>query len=508
MAEPRIIAYVGPSLAREQVHRLLPEARIEPPVRHGDLARLAARPGDVVLLIDGLFLHSAAVRHKEILGLLADGVTVAGSSSMGALRAAELWPYGMRGVGEVFELYRDGVIDGDDEVAIVHGDEEDGLRAMSEPMVNIRLDLGRATAAGVLDRGQRDTLVAAVKAQPFRGRSLRGLNRLARTLLPARTAQALDDWLAAHHVDAKAADARALLTLVANRSPFIHPHGGEDLAISGHDTMYAASWTQAFGGRDVAGSWVTHDAVAGAVALADPDFPRRYRAAVLAALLGTPADAGFGGFGGFSGATGISGVSGVSGATVAAPPPGQVERLCVSLAIDRGLLDAAGAVADVCLDWLTPAERELPGSEAVLRALARSHGITPAARLAVLPTVLPASLGEWYQRVATVRTFADLALRRGTQGTAGAGGAAGPAGSGGQRLRPELVDLFCAGLWGCPVEDLDAAGWDRGFPDREHLRRYAGDLAAHARWFPTAATAGAATAARPSEPAGATGPTP
>lgn len=474
MAEPRTIAYVGPSLTRAEVHRILPDARIEPPVRHGDLARLAAGPGDTVLLIDGLFLHSAAVRHKEILGLLADGVTVAGASSMGALRAAELWPYGMRGIGQVFDLYRDGVIDGDDEVAIVHADEENGSRAMSEPMVNIRLDLDRATAAGVIDAGQREALVTAVGAQPFRGRSLPGLNRLARSLLPTATAEALAGWLREHHVDAKAADARALLALVANGSPWIRPHDGEDLAITGHDTMYAASWSQGFGGREVAGAWVTHDAVANTVALADPGFPRRYRLAVLTALVG--------------GVGGVKGRADVPGAPE--PEPGaaeRVERLGVDLARRRGLLDAAGTLADACLDWLTPTERDgLPAAEAVLRVLARSHGTTPAARLAILPTVLPADITGWYERVAAVTTFADFALRRGAGQTGGHGGG-GPNG-GGQRLRYELVDRYCAGLWGCAVDELEVGAWDRGFPDLHHLRRHAGDLAAHARWFPAAGT--------------------
>jgi hypothetical protein len=40
---------------------------------------------------------------------------------MGALRAAELHTFGMVGVGRVFEGYRDGVYEDDDEVAVVHG---------------------------------------------------------------------------------------------------------------------------------------------------------------------------------------------------------------------------------------------------------------------------------------------------------------------------------------------------------------------------------------------------
>src|SRR4051795_6166004 len=109
----RYVVFVGPSLPRAEVAALLPDAEIRPPVRHGDLLRLDVGAEDAVLIIDGLFLQTASVRHREIMYLLQRGVTVAGSSSMGALRAAELWPYGMRGFGEVFRLYRDGEIDGD-----------------------------------------------------------------------------------------------------------------------------------------------------------------------------------------------------------------------------------------------------------------------------------------------------------------------------------------------------------------------------------------------------------
>lgn len=57
---------------------------------------------------------SSSVRHKEIPHLLANGVTVIGCSSMGALRAAELHPQDLTGSGQVFAMY------GDDEVAVPH----------------------------------------------------------------------------------------------------------------------------------------------------------------------------------------------------------------------------------------------------------------------------------------------------------------------------------------------------------------------------------------------------
>ena len=87
-------------------------------------------------IIDGYFQWAPAVWHKEILWAIQQGVHVFGAASMGALRAAELAPFGMRGVGRIFEAYRDGVLPGsgdepfedDDEVAVVHGPAGERVR--------------------------------------------------------------------------------------------------------------------------------------------------------------------------------------------------------------------------------------------------------------------------------------------------------------------------------------------------------------------------------------------
>ena len=41
----------------------------------------------------------------------------------------------MEGVGAVFELYRDGILEDDDEVAVAHGPAETGFVSASEAMV-------------------------------------------------------------------------------------------------------------------------------------------------------------------------------------------------------------------------------------------------------------------------------------------------------------------------------------------------------------------------------------
>lgn len=73
-AEPAVHVYCGPTITAAEVVGMLPGATVHPPVRHGDLLRLAAAPGDTVVIIDGVFHAVAAVRHKEILDLLASGV--------------------------------------------------------------------------------------------------------------------------------------------------------------------------------------------------------------------------------------------------------------------------------------------------------------------------------------------------------------------------------------------------------------------------------------------------
>ena len=73
-------------------------------------------------------------------------------ASIGALRAAELarLRHG-RDRPRFYEAFRDGMLDDDDEVAVLHGPEELGYAAVTEAMVNIRATLDRAVAEGILD---------------------------------------------------------------------------------------------------------------------------------------------------------------------------------------------------------------------------------------------------------------------------------------------------------------------------------------------------------------------
>jgi hypothetical protein len=201
------VVYLGPSLSRLEAETIL-EAHYLPPICRGDLAMLP-KETRVVGIVDGEFYQSLAVSPKEIVPLLDRGIKVYGASSMGALRAAETCSLGMVGVGEIFAMFRDGVLDGDDEVALVY--EALTYRKLSEPLVNLRRALKMAFAEKVIDEAQMNQLISQMKLCYFPDRSYKGLQRLCpaledffqRTILP----------------DVKRDDARALLHAIKDFQP-------------------------------------------------------------------------------------------------------------------------------------------------------------------------------------------------------------------------------------------------------------------------------------------------
>ena len=138
-----ICVFLGPTLASRDA-RLVLEADYRPPAAQGDVFRAVDHGAVAIGIIDGYFQRIASVWHKEILWAMKQGVHMFGSASMGALRAAELHGFGMRGVGQIFADYRDGVLVDDDEVAVLHGPAEADYVAVSEAMVNIRATLAAA----------------------------------------------------------------------------------------------------------------------------------------------------------------------------------------------------------------------------------------------------------------------------------------------------------------------------------------------------------------------------
>jgi hypothetical protein len=210
----RVCVFTGPTLSPDEGRAVL-DALYLPPVSQGDVYRAAQRRPVAIGIIDGYFEQVPAVWHKEILWAMSRGIHVFGSASMGALRAAELEPFGMVGVGEIYEDYRTAVLEDDDEVAVVHGPAETGYRVLSEAMVNIRSTLESAEAAGVVAPSTRAALERLAKSLFYPERSYPLLLELgAAAGLSARELGALRDWLPGGQINRKREDALEMLRVM------------------------------------------------------------------------------------------------------------------------------------------------------------------------------------------------------------------------------------------------------------------------------------------------------
>lgn len=203
--------FLGPSLRRDEARSIL-EADYYPPACKGDVYRIIPSGVKTIILIDGVFHSTPAVWQRELLAAMEEGIRVVGASSMGALRAVELHEFGMIGFGTVFEWYRNGWIEGDDEVALLHGPAELDYRPLSEPLVNIRYTLLRAVADGCLEAGVARELAAYAKQLYYPNRSYRRL--LESAVLdgwPRKAIARLERYFWTKRKDIKMLDARGAL---------------------------------------------------------------------------------------------------------------------------------------------------------------------------------------------------------------------------------------------------------------------------------------------------------
>jgi hypothetical protein len=212
-----VIVFCGPTIGRDAVAKEL-DAEVLPPAARGDILTAALNRPSAIGLIDGYFDRVPSVWHKEILWAMAEGIHVFGAASMGALRAAELFSFGMVGVGSIFEGYLTGAMDGDDEVAIAHSDQEYGYRATSDAMVNIRATLHAAHGEAIVSDSTRTQLEGIAKRLMYPDRSYAAmLHAAGEEGLPLRELAALKAWLPAGRVDQKREDALLMLRLLAEQ---------------------------------------------------------------------------------------------------------------------------------------------------------------------------------------------------------------------------------------------------------------------------------------------------
>ena len=419
---PTTHVFLGPSLDRQLAGVLLPGAVLHPPVAHLDLLRLPVSAGDRVVLLDGVFQQCASVRHKEILDLLGRGVAVYGAASMGALRAAELGPFGMVGSGVVHRLYTLGILDADDEVALLHDSGEDGdWSPRTVALVSVRVLAAHLRRRNILSPTGRDALVSAARELHFTRRSWPGLLDAARrhgldadaaVAVRAAARRPAPEW------DVKSRDAAALLRRLARPEP---------VTVAPVDMPWAATgflvrW------RHPPDSPLSMRVTA--AALWAVDFPMLYRRTVLNSIGADP----------------------------------------VAVATDRGL------VPDTDLDglhhayraWLGPGERFVDRAALVTTVLVRSYQWAPAVPpLPLLHDALVATPAFPYlcRLVDEVQELNVALDKRGY-----------PV----ERASVDSLHAFCAARWDTP--DITPARFDRGFTTLDDLARRGRPLLAYSRF--------------------------
>lgn len=279
------LIFAGPTITYKEINQYK-DCICLPPVRQGDILKHLSKKPISIGIIDGYFEGAPAIWHKEILYALDQGVYVYGSSSMGALRAAELHSFGMQGVGQIFEWYRDGVITDDDEVAVLHGPEETQYLTASEPMVNIRATLDLASREQIINRSQQKALLTAAKNTFYKKRSWRSLmENLQGSISDELSTKQFLEWVQLNKLDLKKQDAIQLLQTIQN--------AGEK-----HTNAYSPDfyfeWTNVWDAAYQQYSWnqrdtkpvVEHQQVLDQLRL-KPDKYERYRDK---AILGSPSD--------------------------------------------------------------------------------------------------------------------------------------------------------------------------------------------------------------------------
>ena len=214
-----IVVFLGPTLPAAEAEELL-RARYLPPAMMGDIYRaVESEQPETIALIDGYFDIVPAVWHKEILYALSRGTRVIGAASMGALRAAELAAFGMEGSGCVYELFRNGTLEDDDEVAVVHSAE---LRPLSTAMVNIRVGLERASQRGVISIETGQAMLDLAKRRFYPERTWKQLFLdSSKHGISSDEISAVRQFVEQHHPDIKREDAVNLLTRLSKARPGI-----------------------------------------------------------------------------------------------------------------------------------------------------------------------------------------------------------------------------------------------------------------------------------------------
>jgi TfuA protein len=204
MSVGKPIIFIGPSLNHEKARKIF-QADYRAPAKKGDLIMLLTSTfsnsrevpnlTNFVGLVDGLFLQDYPPTPIEVYQLLSNkNFHVVGGASIGALRAIELEKFGMVGIGKIFELFRNGATDADDEVAVTF-QQEAGGDIQSEAMIDIRFNLFVAYRKKIITERVKRAIAKTAKSIYFPYRNYTHILEQTRLKFPELSTQ-LDSYSA------------------------------------------------------------------------------------------------------------------------------------------------------------------------------------------------------------------------------------------------------------------------------------------------------------------------
>ena len=212
----RTVVFAGPSVYGmraawpSQVERRAPAGC-------GDILRAVRDGATCIGLVDGVFESRASVWHKEILFAITQGVRVLGAASMGALRAAECHPFGMEGVGRIFEEYRAQLRISDADVAVLHAPGELDYQPVTVALVDAEATIDVLEQAGTIGLDEAPALRRRALNLHYKERDWL---RVCAALRDSRRPPVLAE-IARLAVSRKRQDAAALLARIGTPAPAV-----------------------------------------------------------------------------------------------------------------------------------------------------------------------------------------------------------------------------------------------------------------------------------------------
>lgn len=231
----KAFVFIGPSLPLCAAQKIA-EATYLPPAKQGDILRLLAEKPDVIGIVDGVFESQGSVWHNEILFALSRGVRVAGAASIGAIRAAELKDYGMKGIGMIYHAYARNWLEDDDEVAVLHAPAEFGWKPLTEAKVNLRATLRAARRAGLICINTEKRLARILGSIHYKNLTIDFFESRAGG---TENLGALFPWIRKNWIDQKGRDAKALLRWIRA------PHARQSNPNPGYEPELTDNWRKA-----------------------------------------------------------------------------------------------------------------------------------------------------------------------------------------------------------------------------------------------------------------------